>query len=172
MLYKHYKEKPKNIYEWLANKLIINFNRYLRVPTAWYQLRNYTKVFIEKRSENHSVFKRIQWRICNPLKIEYEKRISFQNCEDCRTHGLLFEKTLDHAKKWRHFYRYIWSKKFHYHYTTIECEDRLFQPLEDYLSSGGQEGSSMFGGENGHMWNEKNNKPVRRIVNLWGIYYE
>ena len=172
MLYKYYKEKPKNMYEWLANTLIIYLNRYLRFPTAWYRLRNYEKVLFEKKSENHTTFKRVKWRICNPFKIEYEKRISFQNCVDCRTHGLLNESSYSHANKWRYFYRYLWSKKLHYHYTTTECEDRLFQPLEDYLSSGGLEGSSMFGGESGRIWNEKTNKPVSRVVKLWGIYYE
>ncbi|MGI9571926.1 MAG: hypothetical protein ACR2L5_01235 [Candidatus Actinomarinaceae bacterium] len=144
------------------------------ITTLYYKIRNYELILSEKCFNHGQVFKRVQWRLCNPLKIEYEKKVSNQFCAVCDKHGLLYEYAglgVYHADKWRFFNRYIWSDKLNYHYTSTTCEDRLFEPYEIYLASGGEEGSAMCAGECGSTYNEKTNKPVRQIANFWGVYY-
>ena len=153
-----------------AVKSILDF----RLPTIWYAIRNYQITISEQSIRHGAVFKRTQWRLCNPLKIEYEKKVSNALCDDCNVHGCLYGNDVYHANKWRYFNRYIWSNRLNYHYTSTTCEDRLFEPLDLYYSSGGEDGSAICAGSNCGTGphNERTGKRLKRIVNVCGVYYE
>ena len=49
------------------------------------------------------------------------------------------------AIKDRRAYSYLWSKKIKTIKTDYTCDTKLFQPVEDYYNSGGEEGGLRFG---------------------------
>ncbi len=83
----------------------------------------------------------------NPLTIKYQKSSYGHYCHKCDEH---------HLEKSRNFESSIWSNKLNYVDTLCVCEDILFQPLEDYKATGGEEGNPLVGGS-GYCWrlNEK-----------------
>ena len=49
-----------------------------------------------------------------------------------------------HADYYDNYERSIFSTDLKYSHTACECEDLIFEPLENYYSSGGEEGNPLF----------------------------
>jgi hypothetical protein len=109
--------------------------------SLFYKIRNHQNVFYQ----NAPKFK--YWELKNPLTIKYQKSSYGYYCHKCDEH---------HLEKSRNFESSIWSNKLNYVDTLCVCEDILFQPLEDYKATGGEEGNPLVGGS-GYCWrlNEK-----------------
>lgn len=78
-----------------------------------------------------------RWMLRDPLKINYMFRQYPVKCDLC-TDGW-------DAIKDRRAYSYLWSKKIKTIKTDYTCDTKLFQPVEDYYNSGGEEGGLRFG---------------------------
>ena len=104
--------------EWVAYK-----SRRL-ILSLFYKIRNHQNVFYQ----NAPKFK--YWELKNPLTIKYQKSSYGHYCHKCDEH---------HLEKSRNFESSIWSNKLNYVDTLCVCEDILFQPLEDYKATGGEE---------------------------------
>jgi|TARA_R100000700_G_C3100975_1_gene98065 hypothetical protein len=150
-------EKSKRMFGWLSDKIDYLKPKY---PSLWhtiyYGIRNHERGTVSIKRGN---IKKIVWYACDPLKIYYHKKTTGHFCDECESDGV---EDVMHMDKWRTFYRYIWSKKLRYHYTSTECEDKLFEPIEN--------GSCVFG-TTGRDWNEKTGRSIKRIVNFWGVYH-
>ena len=89
----------------------------------------------QRHKPNNIVFAR--WLLRDPLKINYMFRQYPVKCDLC-TDGW-------DAIKDRRAYSYLWSKKIKTIKTDYTCDTKLFQPVEDYYNSGGEEGGLRFG---------------------------
>ena len=120
-------------FEWLVYKTkrkIIN-----TITSPYYKLK-WLEVDIKQRHKpNNIVFAR--WLLRDPLKINYMFRQYPVKCDLC-TDGW-------DAIKDRRAYSYLWSKKIKTIKTDYTCDTKLFQPVEDYYNSGGEEGGLRFG---------------------------
>ena len=120
-------------FEWLVYKTkrkIIN-----TITSPYYKLK-WLEVDIKQRHKpNNIVFAR--WLLRDPLKINYMFRQYPVKCDLC-TDGW-------DAIKDRQSYSYLWSKKIKTIKTDYTCDTKLFQPVEDYYNSGGEEGGLRFG---------------------------
>jgi len=120
-------------FEWLirnTKRKIIN-----TITSPYYKLK-WLEVDIKQRHKpNNIVFAR--WLLRDPLKINYMFRQYPVKCDLC-TDGW-------DAIKDRQSYSYLWSKKIKTIKTDYTCDTKLFQPVEDYYNSGGEEGGLRFG---------------------------
>jgi len=120
-------------FEWLirnTKRKIIN-----TITSPYYKLK-WLEVDIKQRHKpNNIVFAR--WLLRDPLKINYMFRQYPVKCDLC-TDGW-------DAIKDRRAYSYLWSKKIKTIKTDYTCDTKLFQPVEDYYNSGGEEGGLRFG---------------------------
>ena len=112
-------------------------------PTMLYLgIRNYTR-FHKFDNQNLS----IMWELQKPLTLTYAFRSTNNYCPSC---AQLEEdediecEDLNHAEFIKFYERPIWSFKFKYYYTACTCEDLLFEPLERWYGTGGEEGSPLF----------------------------
>ena len=105
----------------------------------YYDIRNYQRVDYSK--DNRWTY----WELRDPLKIKYQTSSHGYHCKECE---VLDRDKTDHLEYRRNFERYIWSKKINYINTNCTCEDLLFAPLEEYYSSGGEDGSALYAGAN------------------------
>ena len=104
---------------------------------SYLDIRNYKKVDYSK--DNRWTY----WELRDPLKIKYQTSSWGYHCKACE--ALDRDKT-DHLEYRRNFERYLWSKKINYINTNCTCDDLLFAPLENYYSSGGEDGSAWYAG--------------------------
>ena len=120
-------------FEWLirnTKRKIIN-----TITSPYYKLK-WLEVDIKQRHKpNNIVFAR--WLLRDPLKINYMFRQYPVKCDLC-TDGW-------DAIKDRRAYSYLWSKKIKTIKTDYTCDTKLFQPVEDYYNSCGEEGGLRFG---------------------------
>jgi len=120
-------------FEWLirnTKRKIIN-----TITSPYYKLK-WLEVDIKQRHKpNNIVFAR--WLLRDPLKINYMFRQYPVKCDLC-TDGW-------DAIKDRQSYSYLWSRKIKTIKTDYTCDTKLFQPVEDYYNSGGEEGGLRFG---------------------------
>ena len=113
--------------------LIKNLNDTWRYR-IFYPLRNF-----ELKKSAYPRF--ITWKLKNPLVVEYMTRdIAATECNLCSE-----ESDKCTIIKDRHFERKIWSNQIQYKKTEYICENRLFNPVEKYYASGGEEGGMHFG---------------------------
>ena len=107
----------------------------------YHSIRNYTK-YRQVSNQNFS----IEWELAKPLTLTYAFRSGDNYCPSCakleEEHGY-DEKDLNHAEFVKYYERPIWSFNFKYYYTGCTCEDLLFEPLETYYNTGGDEGSGL-----------------------------
>jgi hypothetical protein len=92
-----------------------------------------------------TIFKR--WKLRDPLNIEATVRTNVNDIhsrKDCPND--------DSVIKDRVFKKYLWSKQFKYVETQYQCLACLFEPVEKFYSSGGDEGGMHFGSK--ASWNE------------------
>jgi len=108
----------------------------------YHSIRNYTK-YRQVSNQNFS----IEWELAKPLTLTYAFRSGDNYCPSCakleEEHGY-DEKDLKHAEFIKFYERPIWSFNFKYYYTKCTCEDLLFEPLETWYATGGEQGSSLF----------------------------
>jgi|TARA_R100000388_G_scaffold6859_1_gene6559 hypothetical protein len=123
-------------FEWLirnTKRKIIN-----TITSPYYKLK-WLEVDIKSLTRHtkkqNIVFAR--WMLRDPLKINYMFRQYPVKCDLC-TDGW-------DAIKDRRAYSYLWSKKIKTIKTDYTCDTKLFQPVEDYYNSGGEEGGLRFG---------------------------
>ena len=110
---------------------------------SYYDVRNYRKEI--SHNERRYTSRWIYWELRDPLKIKYQTRSWGYHCKECEA---LERDHTDHLEYRRNFERYIWSKKINYIDTNCTCDDLLFEPLERWYGSGGEEGSGLFAGAN------------------------
>ena len=123
-------------FEWLirnTKRKIIN-----TITSPYYKLK-WLEVDIKSLTRHtkkqNIVFAR--WMLRDPLKINYMFRQYPVKCDLC-TDGW-------DAIKDRQSYSYLWSRKIKTIKTDYTCDTKLFQPVEDYYNSGGEEGGFCFG---------------------------
>jgi len=121
--------------------LIKNLNDTWRYR-IFYPLRNF-----ELKTHGYPRFK--TWKLKDPLVIEYMIRDDHSGTE-CK----ICPEGIDecHIIKDQLFKRKIWSNQIQYIKTEYICEDRLFNPVEKYYASCGDEGGMYFGSNAG--WEE------------------
>ena len=111
----------------------------------YYSIRNYTR-FHHVDNRNFS----IMWELCKPLTLTYAFRSTDNFCPSCETlrdtdeHFEFCDGDINHAEFIKYYERPIWSFNFKYIYTGCCCENLLFEPLETWYGSGGEEGSGLF----------------------------
>ena len=87
------------------------------------------------------------WELRKPLTLTYSFRSTDNFCPSCAKleEELGYDpKDPNHAHFVKFYERPIWSFNFKYVFTKCHCEDLLFEPLETYYSTGGEEGSGSF----------------------------
>ena len=124
------------VYKFKLHTLLIHKPRML-----YYSIRNYTRF---RHLHDHNMF--VIWELVKPLTLTYSFRSTDNFCPSCAKleEELGYdEKDLNHAEFVKFYERPIWSFNFKYYYTACTCEDLLFEPLERYYGSGGDEGSGL-----------------------------
>ena len=127
---------------------------------CYYPIRNYEYKISEKVFGNRSEhLKETYWELRDPLKIKTVVKTSYKYCPSC---AALERTKLDHADLLRWYERYLWSSKYTYLYTRGECEDLIFEPLERWYETGGEEGSSHFTRGDAYWYYRKPKKYISR----------
>lgn len=109
----------------------------------YYPIRNY-EIDVRHKFGNKGrrQIRSTYWELRDPFKIKVWIQTVHKFCPSCSK--LDTDKDLEHATLGRFYERYLWSSKFEYKYTRGECEDLIFEPLETWYGSGGDEGSPLF----------------------------
>ena len=111
-------------------------------PTMLYlDIRNYTRF----RKFDHQDFS-IMWELRKPLTITYAFSSTDNYCPSCAKLEEVGEREcedLNHAEFIKFYERPIWSFNYKYYYTACTCEDLLFEPLENWYGTGGEQGSGL-----------------------------
>jgi hypothetical protein len=114
----------------------------------YFPIRNFEYAIADKEFGKHAEHKKqTYWKLRDPLKIKTVVSTGYKYCPSCHLldENLVREiEDLEHATLRRFYERYLWSSKYQYKYTRGECEDLIFEPLETWYGSGGEEGSSTF----------------------------
>ena len=115
-------------------------------PTMlYYSIRNYTRW---EHLHDRDMF--VSWELRKPLTLTYAFRSTDNFCPSCEKlkdtdeHFEFCDGDINHAEFVKYYRRPIWSFKFKYIYTACCCENLLFEPLETWYGSGGEEGSGLF----------------------------
>jgi len=114
----------------------------------YYSIRNYTRF---EHLGDHNFF--LIWELRKPLTLTYSFRSTDNFCPSCaklKEDDENFElcdpyhKGINHAEFIRYYERPIWSFNLKYYQTKCCCENLLFEPLETWYDTGGEEGSGSF----------------------------
>ena len=144
-------------WHWIFNPSYYWINIKLK---CYYPIRNYEYKISEKVFGNRSEhLKETYWELRDPLKIKTVVKTSYKYCHSC---AALERTKLDHADLLRWYERYLWSSKYTYLYTRGECEDLIFEPLERWYETGGEEGSSHFTRGDAYWYYRKPKKYISR----------
>ena len=142
------KEKIQSISGWVSD---FKLNLYCKISSIlhqlmmpYYKIRNYE--FWLRLPNNTDII----WELRKPLIITY---ITTKDgyCPTCHARAVEYGSHCEddhykfmHADYYDFHVRSIFSRDLKYSHTNCECEKLLFEPLDDWYGSGGEEGSSMF----------------------------
>ena len=139
----HGGNKYRGFYEVLKfrlNTLLIH-----KPTLLWYSIRNYSRW---EHFHQEDMF--VKWELAKPLTLTYAfvSRENFcPSCEklkDTDEHFEFCDEDINHAHFVKFYERPIWSFNYKYVFTKCHCENLLFEPLETYYNTGGEEGSGSF----------------------------
>lgn len=138
------KDYGGNLYRGFYERLKFRLHTLLihKPSMLYYSIRNYTR-YRHLHDQNMIVI----WELVKPLTLTYSFRSTDNFCPSCaklKEDDEYFEcDDLNHAEFVKFYERPIWSFNFKYYYTACTCEDLLFEPLENYYNSGGEDGSNV-----------------------------
>jgi len=166
---------------WKTYSTLKSIQRALSPLTYWFAIIDFT-IKLASIERKFDYMREVEWIAGRPFNLKiYTRTRANKFCTSCKkldedeipTDFSASKGDLHHAEYVRRFEKNIITGKIKYKYSAVTCDDLLFEPLERWYGSGGEEGSGMMT-RGDAQWKivEPNLKPIKMKFSVWKGEYQ